>query len=883
MSSSSILSPSRWSWKRVILVIYLAFLAGSHLVRLTDPDHVPRFDQQTITVLEVENDEPGDRVITIAYVDSDPAPIRARPTVVLLHGSPVASSSMMGLHNALNRTGKYRVITPDLPGFAGSTFPISDYSVRSHALYVNQMLDSLGIEEAHFVAYSMSGGVVIENSRISPHRQKSTTLLSAIGVQELELTGFYHLNHAVHGLQLGFLWLIQEGFPHFGWMDNAILNTGYARNFYDTDQRPLRGALQSLNHPVQIIHGRDDPLVPYRAAEEHRRIVPQSELVSFDVGGHGLAFSSADTVGRLIEQFLDKVEDGTALTRASASPDRVSEAEPPFDMTSQPPATGSGLIVLCFFIVITTLVSEDLACIGAGLLAASGTIPFSVAVGASFGGIVFGDVLIYVAGRTLGYKAASRAPLKWFFSKDRLERGEHWFQKHGMKLIFTSRFIPGTRFATYFSAGVMRAPIRIFLFYFFIAAAIWTPILVGLATLVGAEFWEYYALFESYALWGFLGLLLALFIVFHIIPQTFTYRGRKLLVSWWYRITRWEFWPLPVFYTPIVFYCLWLGIRFRSLTIFTAANPGIWLGGFVGESKTEILAALDSSGNVPAFLEIAGSEPLATDDTVLPPESHHLEATHTVEMFMKDQGLSFPIVLKPVTGERGKDVVIARSREMIVDYFFQHQSATIAQKYASGKEFGVFYVRRPEEETGYIFSITEKNMMRVTGDGMRSLERLILDDERALCMAPLHLSNFDHKLDQVLADGERFSLVDIGTHSRGAIFTDATGNASEKFKTSIEEIAQSFHGFYFGRFDIRVDSDNPLGEPENIQIIELNGVTSEATHIYDPKHSLFYAYRTLFQQWRLAFEIGRENARRGAQVPSVRTIVSTLISNFGNS
>ena len=55
----------------------------------------------------------------------------------------------------------------------------------------------------------------------------------------------------------------------------------------------------------------------------------------------------------------------------------------------------------------------------------------------------------------------------------------------------------------------------------------------------------------------------------------------------------------------------------------------------------------------------------------------------------------------------------------------------------------------------------------------------------------------------------------------------------------------------------------------NLKIVELNGVTSEATHIYDPKLSLFDAYRVLFEQWRIAFEIGDLNRARGIRPASV--------------
>lgn len=55
----------------------------------------------------------------------------------------------------------------------------------------------------------------------------------------------------------------------------------------------------------------------------------------------------------------------------------------------------------------------------------------------------------------------------------------------------------------------------------------------------------------------------------------------------------------------------------------------------------------------------------------------------------------------------------------------------------------------------------------------------------------------------------------------------------------------------------------------NMKIVELNGVTSEATHIYDPKLGLFGAYRVLFQQWQIAFEIGDLNRTLGFRPASL--------------
>ena len=79
------------------------------------------------------------------------------------------------------------------------------------------------------------------------------------------------------------------------------------------------------------------------------------------------------------------------------------------------------------------------------------------------------------------------------------------------------------------------------------------------------------------------------------------------------------------------------------------------------------------------------------------------------------------------------------STEALQDALHQSSVDTIVQEYVGGAEFGVFYYRRPSEPRGHIFSVTEKRFPMVVGDGRRTLEQLILDDERAVCSARLYL------------------------------------------------------------------------------------------------------------------------------------------------
>ena len=206
-------------------------------------------------------------------------------------------------------------------------------------------------------------------------------------------------------------------------------------------------------------------------------------------------------------------------------------------------------------------------------------------------------------------------------------------------------------------------------------------------------------------------------------------------------------------------------------------------------------------------------------------------------------------------GERGKGVQKIYSDEEALEYIKEENGLIIAQEYAPGSEFGIFYYRYPNEESGKIFSITDKQFPTITGDGRRSLHRLIIDDSRAVAMAKHYFKANQGRLHDVPDAGHIIKLVDIGTHSRGAIFLDGEAVYSQALENTIDRISKRFSGFYFGRFDIRTDSLDAFREGRDFKIVELNGVTSEATHIYDPKNSVWYAYRTLMTQWRIALTV----------------------------
>jgi hypothetical protein len=248
-----------------------------------------------------------------------------------------------------------------------------------------------------------------------------------------------------------------------------------------------------------------------------------------------------------------------------------------------------------------------------------------------------------------------------------------------------------------------------------------------------------------------------------------------------------------------------------------------------------------------------------------------------VKDFVRREELTFPIVLKPDAGQRGSGVSIVHCNQDMRDYFALASYPVIVQEYVGGLEFGIFYYRVPGEENGRIFSITEKLFPEVVGDGERTLEELILSDDRAVCMADFYCRQNSAQVSRVLAHGEHVQLVELGTHCRGAIFRDGSHAITPALERTVDNIARSSEGFYFGRFDIRVPSFEDLKAGRNLRVLELNGVTSEATNIYDPQNTLLDAYKALFRQWRIAFEIGKRNRALGTEPASPHHLLRAVL------
>ena len=486
-------------------------------------------------------------------------------------------------------------------------------------------------------------------------------------------------------------------------------------------------------------------------------------------------------------------------------------------------------------LMLGTLVSEDLACVTAGLLIREGHISAATGVLGCALGIVLGDMGLWALGRT-GRRIT------------RLNDLARWLEKRAAVAIVASRFLPGTRVPLYVAAGAMGIPFRTFALWTTIAVAIWTPMLVLFSASSG-ELMIAVAVLTLVAAGG---------------PRAAS-RPLARSQSWRVRVQRWrrwEFWPMWLFYAPVAVWILILSIRYRGISTLTAANPGIPDGGTVGESKFRILSKLPPDAIIPSALIRRGR----SSERVV----------HALDV-MRQRGWLWPLVLKPDVGQRGVGVRLARTEAELKTYVAAQRGRVLMQPYHPGPfEAGVFYYRFPGSARGRILSVTDKHFPFVVGDGRSTLEMLILAHPRYRLQASTFLTRFQHSLERVPAHGERLPLGIAGNHAQGTMFRDGWDLWTAALERRIDEIAQAYPGFHVGRFDVRYDDVSAFKAGCGLAIVELNGATAESTDIYDPDRSLLSAYRRLFQQWSIVFAIGAANRAAGAAVTPTRRLIELV-------
>jgi hypothetical protein len=326
-------------------------------------------------------------------------------------------------------------------------------------------------------------------------------------------------------------------------------------------------------------------------------------------------------------------------------------------------------------------------------------------------------------------------------------------------------------------------------------------------------------------------------------------------------ISQLEFLPGWLVYGPVIAQWLALGLWHGDLSLPTAANPMISTGGLCGERKSAILGLAGG----------AARQWVAPWTTVVTGQDDVSRATCA----MRDAGLELPVVVKPDIGCNGTGVRLVRDVAALAEALaaFTRGVSLVLQAFIDMPgEAGIFYIRHPDEAAGQVTSLTLKRPPAVIGNGVSTLRALIDADPRHRRLVDVYGARLGARLAEIPAAGARVQLVFAGNHCKGSIFANGAAEITAALTARVDAIAKDIPQFYFGRFDVRFGSLAALRRGEDFSIIEINGVGSEATHIWDPATKLRAIWADQLRHYGAAWAIAAALRQRGARPSGLRAM-----------
>lgn len=218
-------------------------------------------------------------------------------------------------------TEKYQVILHDHRGSGKSSHSNIKYSIEQMADDVVRLMDELKIERAHLVGHS-TGGVIGQVMAIDhPERLKSVVAYASWTKADPFMRRVFEARRTL---------LMESGtrayarssplFLYPDWWINqnaALLEEREARSI-SSMPAPEIGAsridalmafdrtadLHKINTAIMVLCAEDDFLTPAYFSEELARVIPGSELVLLEGGGHACSEATPDVFNKTVLDFL---------------------------------------------------------------------------------------------------------------------------------------------------------------------------------------------------------------------------------------------------------------------------------------------------------------------------------------------------------------------------------------------------------------------------------------------------------------------------------------------------------------------------------------------------------------------------------------------------
>jgi len=246
--------------------------------------------------------------------------------VIMLHGTGPGASSWSNFSNNVEAFGnKFRAILVDMPQYGKSQKVVIEGGRLTYTSRVLQdLMDALQIERAHFVGNSMGGQVAIKLAIDAPERVDKLVVIGSNPVSyslftPMPLEGIKHIMgyyRADGGPSLDKMRRLMQTILY----DQSFLDEAAVRERYEASIEPevvevmtkapppanqdLSAELHLVKAPTLVVWGADDRFGALDVGLLLTRRIPNSRMHIFNHCGHWAQVEHADEFNRLVIDFL---------------------------------------------------------------------------------------------------------------------------------------------------------------------------------------------------------------------------------------------------------------------------------------------------------------------------------------------------------------------------------------------------------------------------------------------------------------------------------------------------------------------------------------------------------------------------------------------------
>ncbi|MFB6356553.1 MAG: DedA family protein [bacterium] len=128
---------------------------------------------------------------------------------------------------------------------------------------------------------------------------------------------------------------------------------------------------------------------------------------------------------------------------------------------------------------------EEATIIVSGFMVATGEMEMGYTLLVCYLGVLSGDVITYLMGRYGGRWVLGTRVFRWLISRKRLAQAQYYYRQYGPRSLLAARQVPGIRFPTFFTAGMLKVSFWRFMLYDSFAALVSMPVVFFIAYTFG--------------------------------------------------------------------------------------------------------------------------------------------------------------------------------------------------------------------------------------------------------------------------------------------------------------------------------------------------------------------------------------------------------------